>query len=162
MRAGATSAHLAMVFIFARMTGKGYFCDVSQQVSSDDVGQLKEHWTPEEDGRGRGLSFLTKRGRRRGRLPFTHFLTPSCGDKDIYNPPLNPTEDLYYPTGLSQKKNHPLSYLTFPHYTNTNLTTLQVIIISKKERSSVYRFTSLLLKTTLMVSWIVTFWGRTR
>ena len=56
-----TCAHLAMVSIFARMTRKGYFCDVSQQVSFDVVGQLKEHWTPEEGVRGKGLSFFTQR-----------------------------------------------------------------------------------------------------
>lgn len=52
-----------MVSIFARMNGKGYVCDVSQQVSSDIVAQLKEHWTPEEGVRGTGLSFFTQRGR---------------------------------------------------------------------------------------------------
>lgn len=59
---GETSTHLAMVFMFAKMTGKGSFCHVSQQVSSDVVGQLKEHWTPEEGVTGKGLSFLTQRG----------------------------------------------------------------------------------------------------
>lgn len=52
-----------MVSIFARMTGKGYFCKISQQVSFDIVAQLKEHWTPEEGIRGRGLSLFTKRGK---------------------------------------------------------------------------------------------------
>ena len=47
-----------MVFMFARMTGKGQFCDVSQQVSFDIVAQLKEHWTPEEGVRGRGAFFF--------------------------------------------------------------------------------------------------------
>lgn len=51
-----------MVLMFAKMTGKGSFCHVSQQVSSDVVGQLKEHWTPEEGVTGKGLSFFTQRG----------------------------------------------------------------------------------------------------
>ena len=44
---------------------------MSQQVSSDVVGQLKEHWTPEEGVRDRGLSFLHNVG---------------FGEKDIYHP----------------------------------------------------------------------------
>ena len=54
-----------MVSIFARMTGKWYFCKMSQQVSFDIVAQLKEHWTAEEGIRGRGLSLFTKRGKGR-------------------------------------------------------------------------------------------------